>query len=453
MTKNYEINFTKGGYIIPLLSFAIPLLLSNMLQLAYNAADIIVVGQFAGNEALAAVGSTSSLIHFFTNIFLGLSVGSNVLISNAFGMGDKKLLSRAVHTALSISVISGILFGFLGFVLAEKILLIMQTPDNVIDKAVLYMRIYCVGLPVLSIYNFGSSILRAVGDTKRPLYFLIFSGLVNIILNLVFVVGFGMDVDGVAYATIISEAISAALILICLIRTKEEYRFEIKKLAIHKKEFLSILKVGIPAGIQGSLFSFSNIIIQSNINSFGSTVMAANSASSNVENFVYSAMNSMHYAAITFSAQNLSVNNINRIKKGFRYSLLLVSAIWIVTAGIVFILLHPILSLFSKDAEVISYASVRLIIMIVTYILCGFMDVISGTLRGLSYSTLPMIVSLIGVCGFRIAWIYVMFSFDRSLHMLYLAWPFSWAVTTLVLYVSYKVIITKKSHALMPSEH
>ena len=448
MTKNYEINFTKGGYIMPLLSFAIPLLLSNMLQLVYNAADIIVVGQFAGNEALAAVGSTSSLIHFFTNLFLGLSVGSNVLISKGFGMGDKKMLSRAVHTAFAISIISGLLLGITGFSLARKILLLMQTPNDVIDKAVLYMRIYFMGLPALSLYNFGSSILRAVGDTKRPLYFLIVSGIINIILNLTFVIGFGMGVDGVAYATIISEGISAILVLICLIRTKEAYRFEINKLAIHKKELLSILKVGIPAGIQGSLFSFSNMIIQSNINSFGSLVMAANSASSNIENFVYSAMNAMHYSAITFSAQNLSVNNIDRIKKGFRYCLFIVIAIWIVTGGIALIFSRPLLSLFSKDAEVINYAVSRLTIIVATYFLCGFMDSMSGTLRGLSYSTLPMIVSLIGSCVFRIVWIYVMFSFDRSLYMLYLAYPFSWTITTLAHYICYKIIISNKSKAL-----
>lgn len=447
MTKSYEINFTKGGYFLPLLSFAVPLMLSNLLQLFYNAADIIVVGQFIGDGALAAVGSATPLIDFFTNLFLGLSIGSNVLIADSFGLGDKAKISKAVHTSISVGIITGFLLGTAGFILSEKILLIMHTPADVIESANIYLKIYFVGLPALSLYNFAGSVLRAIGDTKRPLYFLIISGFVNVALNVFFVAVLGMGVDGVAYATVISEILSAVLAIFCLIHSKETYRLEIKKLAIYKNELLRILKVGIPAGIQGALFSLSNILIQSNINSFGSSVMAANSASGNIEGFVHMAMNSIQYSAITFSAQNLSINNTDRIQKGFRCCLALVVMIWLIVGGAVLIFMNPLLGLFSKDSTVISYASSRLIIILCTYFLCGFMESISGTLRGLSYSVLPMIISLIGACGFRIAWIYALFAiFGRSLRILYLAYPFSWAITAFSLYIAYKIIMRKKEY-------
>ncbi len=443
MIKNHEINFTKGKIMMPILMFCLPLILSGMLQLLYNAADVVVVGKFAGKESLAAVGSTTSLTHLFINIFVGLSSGANVLISKAYGTNDEDMLFRATHTSIMIGLIGGVIFAIAGFVLAESMLVAMGTPDDVIDKAALYVRIYFVGVPATALYNFGSAILRAVGDTRRPLYFLTISGVVNVILNLIFVIAFKMDVAGVALATAISQFCSAVMVIVCLVKSDSAYRLVLEKLRIYRREFYNIVFVGLPAGIQGSLFSFSNVIIQSSINSFGTIVVAANSAAVNAEGFVYAAMNAVHHAAVTFTAQNFGVKNFERIKKGTFYCLGLVSAVGILLGGIVCLFAKPVLSIYSSDAEVVAVGTIRLMFVCAPYFLCGIMDVMQGILRGFSYSLLPMIIVLLGVCILRILWIYTVFSFFPMLKMLYIIYPISWALTFFVLFGVYKHAVKK----------
>lgn len=439
----FETDFTKGKILLPLLSYAIPLMLSGMLQLFYNAADVVVVGRFAGKESLAAVGSTTALINLLTNAFLGLSVGASVLVAKGFGSGDKALINRGVHTAVTVAVIGGILFGIIGFTFAKPILTLMGSPEDVIGKSTLYMKIFFTGLPAMAVYDFGSAILRAVGDTKRPLIFLIISGFVNIFLNLLFVIKFKMDVAGVAYATVISQIMSAALVIICLVKTESSYKLILKNLKIHKKELLHILRIGLPAGLQGTLFSFSNILIQSSINSFGSVAMAGNSAGGNIEGFVYMAMNAVYHTSLTFCAQNLGVKNFGRIKKGIFCCLGLVTVIGVVFGSIAVIFSHDLMSIYSSDPEVIQIGMNRISVICLTYFLCGIMDTLAGILRGLSYSMLPMITTLIGVCGFRILWINVMFNFNRSLFTLYMAYPFSWTITLAALGISLIIIFRK----------
>ena len=441
MAKGYEINFTQGRIMKQLLIFALPLMLSGMLQLFYNAADIIVVGRFAGKESLAAVGSTGALINLLTNAFLGLSVGANVLISKGFGTNDKTLMERAVHTAISISLIGGVVFGIIGFFFSRDILALMDTPAEVLPKAALYMEIYFAGLPAVAVYNFGSAVLRAVGDTKRPLIFLIISGFINIILNLFFVIVCRLDVAGVAIATVISQIFSAVMVLICLIRSDGAYKLVLRHLRICKKELMQMLRVGLPAGVQGTLFSLSNVLVQSSVNSFGAVAVAGNSAGANLEGFVYIAMNSVHHTALTFCAQNLGAGNIDRIKKGFYYCIGLVTLIGIFFGSIVVLFSHQLVSIYSSDPDVIAVGMSRVAVICSTYFLCGIMDAMAGVLRGLSYSVLPMIITLVGACGLRVLWIYIIFEFERSLFMLYLAYPVSWGLTAAALFVAYRVII------------
>lgn len=442
-TKSYETDFTKGKILMPLFLFALPLMLSGMLQLFYNAADIIVVGRFAGNESLAAVGSTSALINLLTNAFLGLSVGANVLVAKGFGTHDTKLIHRAVHTSIALACIGGIIFGVIGFIFSKPILGMMGSPEDVIDKSTLYMKIYFAGLPAMALYNFGSAILRAVGDTKRPLFFLIISGFVNIVLNLFFVIVLKMDVAGVATATVISQLVAAVLVIICLCKTDSAYKLVIREVKVHKNEFINIIRVGLPAGVQGTLFSFSNILVQASINSFGSIAMAGNSAGSNIEGFVYIAMNSIHHVALTFCAQNLGVKDFKRIRKGTVCCLSLVSAIGLIFGGIAVKFSPQLVAIYTETPEAIQIGIERVWVICSLYFLCGIMDTLAGILRGLSYSVLPMIITLVGACGFRILWIQIMFEFKRSLLTLYLAYPVSWTLTLLALLVSLIVVLKK----------
>ena len=311
--KKYEMDMCSGPLFGKILLFYIPLMLSGILQLLFNAADIVVVGRFVGSEALAAVGSTSSLINLLVNVFIGLSVGTNVLVARFFGAGKKEELSDMVHTAVTTSLVSGFVLIFLGLLLARPALLLMSTPENVIDQAVLYMSIYFVGMPATMAYNFGSAVLRAVGDTKRPLYYLLAAGIVNVALNLFFVIVCGMGVAGVAIATVISQVISALLVIRCLTLTDSDYRLNLRKLRIVPEKLWRMVQIGVPAGLQGALFSVSNVLIQSSVNSFGSVAMAGNTAASNIEGFVYTSMNSFHQTAISFTGQNYGARNYRRI--------------------------------------------------------------------------------------------------------------------------------------------
>lgn len=426
-----------------ILIFYIPLMLSGILQLLFNAADIAVVGHFAGSEALAAVGSTGSLTNLLVNIFIGLSVGANVLVARFYGAGQKHELREMVQTAVVTSVISGIILIFVGFFLSKPALELMATPDDVISQSVLYMRIYFAGMPFMMAYNFGAAVLRAVGDTKRPLYYLLFAGVINVVLNLIFVIVFHMGVAGVATATVISQAVSAALVIRCLIHCDGDYRLDLKNIRISPDKLLKMFQIGLPAGLQGALFSISNVLIQSSVNSFGSVAMAGNTASSNIEGFVYTAMNAFHQATVSFCGQNYGAQKYKRVGKVLFICEALVVLVGLVMGIGAYLAAGTLLKLYSTDPEVIAYGILRLGYVCVPYFLCGMMDVIVGALRGMGYAIMPMLVSLTGACLMRVVWIYTIFQEYRTLECLYISYPISWALTFLVHLVCFAVVYRK----------
>lgn len=433
--KKYSMNMCEGPLFSKIWIFTIPLILSGLLQLLFNAADMIVAGRYVGKEALAAIGSTSSLINLLTNVFIGLSTAANVLVARFFGSGRENDVQETVHTSIALSFITGVIMTVLGIAVAPKLLVLMGTHESVLPMATLYTRIYFLGMPVLMIYNFGAAILRAIGDTKRPLYYLTISGAINAICNVIFIVVFHMGVDGVAYATVLSQTISAVLTLRCLITSDECYRFEFKKLHIYKDKFLQILRLGLPAGFQGSIFSISNVLIQSSVNSFGPDVMAGNSASSNIEGFVYVAMNTFSVTSLSFVSQNYGKHYFERIKKTLLICLGSVMAVGLITGILVYAFGPELLSLYANEADkavVIEKGMIRLSIIMFTYFTCGAMDTCVGAIRGLGYSIMPMIVSLLGACAFRVVWIFTIFRAFRSLETLYISYPISWVITTTV---------------------
>ncbi len=429
MKKSYEMDMCSGPLLGKILVYAIPLMLSGILQLLFNAADVIVVGRFAGHESLAAVGSTSALINLLINVFIGLSIGANVLVAQYFGAGKEKEVQDTVHTAITISLICGLALVFLGIFAAGPLLKIMGTPDDVLEKAILYMRVYFTGMPVLMLYNFGAAILRAVGDTKRPLYFLIAAGVVNVILNLGFVILLHMGVAGVALATVISQCISALLVCRCLMKSDSAYRLDLSRLGVRWRTLKRIAQIGLPAGFQGAVFSVSNVLIQSSINAFDSVAMAGSTASANLEGFVYNAMNAVYQTNLSFTSQNLGGGKFERINRILLLCLGVVTVVGVVMGG-GFALLGPqLLRIYSSDPEVIRFGMVRLTIICGMYFICGWMDVLVGSLRGLGSSVIPMVVSLAGACGLRIVWIFTVFQWHHSLNVLYLSYPVTWAVT------------------------
>ena len=443
MKKSYEIDMCSGPLLGKILLFSIPLMLSGILQLLFNAADIIVVGRFTGSTALAAVGSTSSLINLLINIFVGLSVGVNVLVARYYGGQKEKDVQETIHTAVLTALLSGAFLIAVGELAAGPMLEIMGTPEDVLDQAVLYMRIYFLGMPVLMLYNFGAAILRAVGDTRRPLYFLFAAGAVNVVLNLFFVAVLGMGVDGVAWATVISEHISALLVLKSLMEEKGMMKLHLKKLSIQGDKLKKIIKIGLPAGMQGAIFSVSNVLIQSSVNSFGSVAMAGNTASANIEGFVYTAMNAGYQTSLSFTSQNLGGRKYSRINKVKNICLAVVTAVGLIL-GLSAAAAGPhLLGVYSSDPEVLNYGMLRLRIICGTYFICGLMDCMVGSLRGLGYSVLPMIVSLTGACGFRILWIFTVFAVYRSLPMLYLSYPVSWLITAAAHMITFHIIRKK----------
>lgn len=423
---------TNGPLVGKIIRFAIPLALSGILQLLFNAADIIVAGRFAGSQALAAVGSTSALINLIVNLFIGLSIGVNVLVARYYGAGNRKDLYETVHTAVLLSLISGVVLVFIGILLARPLLEMMATPEDVIDQSVLYMCIYFVGMPVMMLYNFGAAILRAVGDTQRPLYFLLIAGVVNVILNLFFVIVLHMGVAGVAIATVISQCISAGLVLFCLVKSNTVYRVNLKELKVYKDKLLQMVKIGVPAGIQGATFSVSNVLIQSSINSFGSIAMAGSTAASNIEGFVWTAMDAFTQSTLSFTGQNFGAKKFHRITKVVWYNLALVTLVGLVL-GIGAYLTGPwLLQIYSTDPEVISYGLERMLLVCAPYAICGIMNVMVGAMRGLGSSLTPMMASIFGVCVLRVVWIYTVFPLDRTFFMLFLSYPVTWLVTGLI---------------------
>ncbi len=445
--RKNEIDMCNGPLFGKVLIFSLPLMLSGILQLLYNAADVAVVGRFAGSQSLAAVGSTGSLINLMTNLFIGLSVGASVVVARNLGAHNFRKAHDAVHTAIAISLVAGTVTLAIGVSLSKVFLSMMDTPDDVIDLATVYMRIYFAGMPGLMVYNFGASILRAMGDTVRPLWFLTISGLVNVLLNLMFVCVFHMDVAGVALATIISQYISAILVIICLLRLDNCCHLSIKEIAFHKSEVAEMLKVGLPAGVQSSLFSVSNVLIQSSINSFGSTVMAGNAAASNIEGFTYIAMNSVYQASLTFTSQNVGAKKPERISRVAVVCLFIVTAVGLVLGSLSCFFGEALLKIYSTDAAIIPYGMVRLRYICLPYFLCGVMEVFVGLLRGMNCSTIPMIVSVFGSCVFRVLWVYTAFRAYPTQETLYIAYIISWALCSAIHFICYIVVkkrLTKK---------
>ncbi len=442
-SSKYEIDMCNGPLVGKILIFYVPLMLSGLLQLLFNAADIAVVGRFAGNESLAAVGATSSLTNLIVNLFIGLSVGANVLVARYYGAGQLKELKEMVQTAVATSVAGGVILVFVGLLVARPALLLMDTPMDVIDYSVLYMRIYFVGMPFMMVYNFGSAILRAVGDTKRPLYFLSVAGVVNVVLNLFFVIVCHMGVAGVATATVISQGISAALVVRCLIKTDSAYKLVVKGWKISKDKLIRMFQIGMPAGLQGSLFSISNVLIQSSVNSFGSIAMAGNTAGSNIEGFVYTAMNAFHQSAISFAGQNYGAMKYRRVGKVLLICEGLVAVVGLVMGNAAYFFAGHLLKIYTTDPDVISYGILRMRYICVTYFTCGMMDVAVGVLRGMGYSVMPMLVSLSGACLFRVVWIYTIFQRIKTLPCLYISYPISWVLTFLVHMVCFCIVYRK----------
>lgn len=427
-----------------MLAFSLPLMLSGVLQLLFNAADIVVVGRYAGNTALAAVGSTGALINLLINVFVGISIGTNVLVAQYFGAGNAAKVSDVVHTSMMTALLGGCFMVVVGLFFSKPLLSLMGTPDDVLSQAALYMKIYFTGMPVTMLYNFGGAVLRAVGDTKRPLYYLMGAGVINVILNLFFVIVLHMGVAGVAFATVISQAVSAILVVRCLMQSEASYKLILKELKIDFAALKNMLRIGLPAGVQGALFSLSNVLVQSSVNSFGSIAMAGNTAASNIEGFIYIAMNTFHQTNVSFTSQNLGAGNYKRLKKILLTCVGLVTAVGLSMGVLSLIFAEPLLSIYAPgQPEVIQYGLLRMEIICSTYFLCGIMDVLVGSLRGMGYAIMPMIVSLAGACGLRVLWIYTIFAANRTLTTLYISYPVSWAVTALTHMICFLVVYRK----------
>ncbi len=438
--RSFEIDMCNGPILSKIVIFALPLVASGILQLLFNAADVIVVGRFAGSQSLAAVGSTSSLINLLLNVFIGLSTGTNVLVARFYGSHNYRDLEETIHTSMLLSVICGFILIFIGEIFATPILELMGSPDDVLPLASLYIEVYFIGVPATLVYNFGSSILRAIGDTRRPLFYLLVSGVINVILNLIFVIYFSMGVAGVAAATVLSQCISAFLIVQCLRRSDGPYRLRLKKLRIVTGKLTYIMKIGIPAGIQGAIFSISNVLIQSSINSFGSVAMAGSTAAGNIEGFVYTSMNAVYQTAISFTSQNYGARKYKRMRRCLIYCMILVTVVGLVTGLGATIFGRQLLGIYSSDPEVIEYGMQRLVLLAAPYFLCGMMDTMAGGLRGMGCSILPLIESLTGACALRIVWIYTVFAVYHSLDVLFLSYSVSWILTALAHVITYAIV-------------
>lgn len=438
-----SVDMLEGNLYLNIVLFALPVMASGIIQLLFNAIDMIVVGKFSGSASMAAVSSTSSLINLVTNLFIGLSVGSSVAIAKRIGRNDYDAVQKAVHSAMSIALYAGLFITIIGIVFSKQFLIWMKSPDDVIDLSTLYLRIYFSGMLGTFVYNFASGILRAKGDTKRPLLALTIAGALNVILNLFFVIVLKMDVAGVGLASCISSYVSAIIVVLVLMSDPGMVRLDIKHLSIDKESMIDIVKVGVPAGIQSTVFSLSNVVIQSSINSFGSIVMAGNGAASSVANFVYNAMNAFYQTCLTFTSQNVGAKKYDRVKKIILICMLYVSIVGLVLGNGVYIFGKFLLGIYSDDINVINAGMVKLLYMCVPYFLCGIMDVFVGSLRGMGSSIVPMIVSLLGACAFRLVWIATYFKAHRSIDVLYLSYPISWIITAFIHFITF-IIVYKK---------
>lgn len=451
MKKN-EIDMTHGPLLGKILIFAIPLIFSSVLQLLFNAADIIVVGQWSGKEALAAVGSTGALVNLMTNLFIGLSVGANVLFARYIGAKQEQEARETLHTSVLVSLASGVFLALAGLLFTKPLLVLMSTPDDVINLSAIYLKIYFLGMPAMLFFNFGSALLRAVGDTKRPLIFLALAGVINFGLNLLFVIVLNLSVVGVGLATIISQYISALLLFLCLIKGSGVCKLDFNLLHVYPTQLQKILSIGIPAGLQSTIFSISNVLIQSSVNSFDSTtIIAGNSAASNIEGFVYVAMNALYQTALSFVSQNYGAKQYRRIHKILACCQGCVIFIGIVLGNTVNYYGNQLVALYNSDPAVIAAGKLRLQYICTIYCFCGIMDVFTGTMRGLGYSIMPTIVSLLGACAFRVVWILTVFAAFHDIRILYLSYPISWVLTFTTHFICY-LVVTRKFKTLSTQE-
>ena len=430
--NKYEIDMCNGTLMDKLISFSLPLMLSGILQLLFNAVDIIVVGRFTGSQALAAVGSTTALINIFTNLFIGISLGANVLAARFYASGKEKEMSETVHTSITLALISGLVMALAGVLLARFALNLMGTPNDVIDQSVLYMRIYFLGMPFFMLYNYGAAILRAVGDTKRPLFFLVISGMTNAVLNLVLVIVFHMGVAGVAIGTIVSQLISSILVLRCLYTSNTSYRLYFSKLGIKTQYLKQIFQVGIPAGIQSTVINLSNALLQSSVNSFGSVAMAGYTAANNIFGFLYMSVNAVTQSCMSFTSQNYGVKKLKRMDRVLLDCMILSVGVTLTLGCGAYFFGPKLLKIYTSDADVIRCGVEVLAFTTVPYFCCGIMDLLPGALRGMGYSGVPMILSIIGTVGTRIVWIFGLFPAHRSLSFLFISYPVSWILTILM---------------------
>ncbi len=437
MKKTTEIDVIHGPLVKNMILFALPIMAMNLLQLLFNAADMVVVGRFAGSHALGAVGATGALINLLVNLFMGLAVGTSVIVAQDYGANRPDEVGRSVHTSIAVSIIGGLAIGILGFLSCRPLLRVMGTPEDILDHSVLYMRIYFLGMPANMIYNFGAAVLRAVGDSKRPMYFLIISGIVNVLLNLFFVIVLHMTVDGVAWATVISQYLAVFLLMICLMRSSLCIRFEWKRLHIDRKKLFGLIRIGLPAGMQGTLFSISNVLIQSAVNSFGSSLVAASSAASNIEGMVATTMNAYYNVSITFTGQCVGAGEKRRIDSIFRTNLIFIFVTWIVLGGAVVLLARPLMSIYSSSPGVITLGVRKIQVMMVAYCSCGTMNTLPGVMRGMGYSIVPMLITLFGCCVLRIVWLYTAFAAFPTMEVLFFCYPVTWTISAIGHVISY----------------
>lgn len=450
--NKYEIDMCNGTIMDKLISFSIPLMLSGILQLMFNAVDIVVVGRFSGSQALAAVGSTTALINMFTNLFIGISLGANVLAARFYAARKDQEMSDTVHTAMTLALVSGILMVFVGIIFSRPVLELMGTPLDVISLSTLYMKIYFMGMPFFMLYNYGAAILRAVGDTKRPLFFLIIAGIINASLNMILVIIFHLGVIGVATGTIISQFISCILVIRCLYQSHTSYQLRFSKLRIKKQYLIKIFEVGIPAGIQSTVINFSNVLLQSSVNSFGSIAMAGYTAANNIFGFLYVTVNAVSQACMSFTSQNYGVKKWKRMDRVLIDCFILSFVAMMILGNSAYFFGHQLLKIYTNNPKVIQCGIEILLYTTVTYFLCGFMDLLPGALRGMGHSTVPMILSIIGTVGTRIVWIFWIFPQHRSLDILFISYPASWIITIILQLICY-YFVRKKVYTTSVSSH
>ncbi len=445
--KKINTSMTEGPLFRGIVFYTIPIILTSLLQLFFNAADLIVVGRFCGSLSVGAVGATGSITNLIVNLFIGLSVGVGVSVAHAYGQRDWETVRRTVHTALPTALLSGVILTVVGVFFSKQFLVLMDTPDNVLELSSTYMKIYFGGITFNMVYNFSASILRAVGDTKSPLLFLSISGVINVILNIIFVTLFHMNVAGVALATTISQAVSAVLVVIALMRRTDACRLVLRDMRFYGAQIKKIITIGLPSGVNGALFSISNVLIQSSVNSFGDIVVSGNAAAANIEGFVWVSLNAFHQTAVNYTGQNTGASNFARVKKILWTCLGCVSVVGIVLGTLTRIFAPGLLSIYITDsAEAIAYGITRMNYVCLPYFLCGIMDVTTGALRGMGASVAPMIISVLGVCGIRIGWIYTVFQTEafHTLDSLFFSYPVSWLLTFLCELAAFMIIFKQK---------